>query len=610
MPGPWRLWVRLAGLGIGSIAALHGAAPLSADPALERADLSLPPLSSPPALSLQPGGGRVAEALAHYASALQFEASGNLREALVHFMAALERDPGNADLASRTAELAYSFQGRKEAIALLQRAVAARPADPAPYLNLARFCATYAPDDPFENDRVNQTLQTALNRFPERAEVRSFAVLTALMRGQRAEAAALLEKALKLEVKTPAFWLELARAAQKVWPLGEEQERDVHVPKVNAFYDRALALAAVPAGLRGGGAEAFSGSAVRLEVARYYLLSNQLQAAKDLCLQIVAKDAGEDALSARKLLVRLHEAFGEEGLSLAQQEAVVNLAPEDVEQRRMLARAYEMRDRYADAVPHLQAAIRQGGGDSEDYLHLGDLMLRSAQFEAAVELARRSVRLFPDQAMFHLQTALAERSLQHWDAAVQGFAEAEKMTLSGAGELNTPWFFFQYGMTLERAGKPDEAGRKLEKSITLTPGDDRETAASTMNYLGYMWLELDRNLEKAGELIRKANELVPDSAAYVDSLGWWHFKTGDYPQALKELQRALSLLPELKAEDAEIVEHVGRTYLKMNQPAKARAQFQKARDLMPPDEAVRKRIEEGLKAAGEKAKSVRPQTLP
>jgi tetratricopeptide (TPR) repeat protein len=122
-----------------------------------------------------------------------------------------------------------------------------------------------------------------------------------------------------------------------------------------------------------------------------------------------------------------------------------------------------------------------------------------------------------------------------------------------------------------------------------------------MNYLGYMWLELDRHLDKAGELIRKANELQPDSAAYIDSLGWWHYKKGDYPAALRELQRAAALLPEPQAEDAEIFEHLGRVHLALRQPEQARAVFEKARALNSPDDKVHKRIDEGLKAAAEAA---------
>lgn len=552
----------------------------------EQADLSLPPLASPPALHLQRDGERVAEALAHYTSALQFENSGKLREALDHYLAALAVDPANPDLAMHTAELAYSFKGRKEALVILQKAVEDSPDVPAPYLNLARFCATYAPDDPFENDRARQTLDTALQKFPKKAEVYGFAAVTYLTQGARADAIAVMEKGLRQEIPESSFWLTLGKAAQQIWPLAQAEMREEHVTRVNAYYAKALRHALGP-----------KHEAVQLEVAQYYLLSNQLPEARDLCEKMVAQNGN---LQARKLLHRLYDAFGEKDKALAQLVEIVKADPKDVEQRRLLASAYESRDDFANAVPHLEAAIQIGGGEGEDYLYLGELLLRAQLFDKVIQLSQRSVKLFPDQAMIYVQAALAQRSLQRWDKAIEAFEEADKMAESGQGELINHRFYFQYGITLERGGRHEDAGRIFEKSITLTPKDEVEAAANTMNYLGYMWLELDRHLDKAGELILKANELEPDNAAYIDSLGWWHFKKGDYPNAVKELQRAITLLAELQPDDAEIIEHLGQVYLKMNDLDKAREQFEKARSLQPTDVRVQKRILEGLKKTGVK----------
>lgn len=563
------------------------AAPLmgKTGPVSEQADLSLPALTSPAVFHLQPEGVRVAEALAHYTTALQFENAGKLREALEHYLASLTADPSNADLAMHTAELAYSFRGRAEALTILQKAVDVSPDTPAPYLNLARFCATYAPDDPFENDRARQTLDTALQKFPQSAEVYGFAAVTYLTQGLRNDAIAMMDKAAKQDIARPDFWLTLGRAAQQVWPLAQAEMREEHVKRVNVFYARALRHA--------------TGSKMepeRLEVAQYYLLSNQLAEAKDLCEKIVAQSGN---LQARKLLHRLYDAFNDKDRALVQLEEIVKADPKDVEQQRMLANAYEARNELPKAVPHLEAALQIGGGEAEDYLYLGEVMLRALLFEKVIQLSQRSVKLFPDQAMFFVQAALAQRSLQRWDKSIQSFEKAAALAETSQGELINHRFYFQYGITLERGGRHDEAGRIFEKSITLTPKDDVEAAANTMNYLGYMWLELDRHLDKAGELITKANELQPDNAAYVDSLGWWHFKKGEYPAAIKELQRAVSLLQGLQADDAEIIEHMGHVYLKMGDKAKAREQFEKARDLQPTDEKVKKRIEDGLKKAAE-----------
>jgi tetratricopeptide (TPR) repeat protein len=352
--------------------------------------------------------------------------------------------------------------------------------------------------------------------------------------------------------------------------------------RVNVFFDKALAL--TPTGKKG--------ESTRLEVAQFFLLSNQLDRARILCEQLSVQTGN---LQARKLLYRLYESAEEKDKSLDVLEKIVAEVPNDVEQRRLLVNAYILREMPAKAVPHLEVAIQLAGGEVSDYQELGDLLLKSQLYERLIQLSARSVKLYPTVPMFHVQAALAQRALLRWDKAIQSFERAHAMVENSQSELVNYRFYFQYGLTLERAGRSDDAGKMFEKAINLTPKEEVEDAANTMNYLGFMWLDQEKYLDKAGELIRKANELKPDNAAYIDSLGWWYFKKGDYSKALKELQRALGLIKVLESEDAEIVEHIAQTYFKMNDLEKARESFEQARALQPKEPKLLKRLEEGLK---------------
>jgi tetratricopeptide (TPR) repeat protein len=556
-------------------------AALGAPSTISMADLCLPPLQSPAHLDLKAEGDGRARALAHFSTALQFEAVGKLREALNHYLEVVKADPANGPLVMHTAELAYNFQGREAALKLLETSLAQRPDDPAPYLNLAQFCATYAPEDPFEKDRVEQTLGEALKRFPRSADVYGFAVTAYLSSGRRESAVKAMEQAGQQQVKSPRFWLAVGRAAQQVWPLGQADARETHAQKVNQFFEKALANAT------GKGAEN-----VRMEVAQYYLLSNQLDQARELCERMSA-DSGN--LQARKLLYRLYEAAGEKDRALSLLEKIVEDAPADVEQRRLLAGVYQAREEPARAAPHLEAAIQIGGGDAEDYRILSELLLRSQLLEKAVQVCQRAAKLFPDGAIFHYHAAVAYQALEQMEKAVASFAAAAEIVESGEGGLVKHRFYYLYGAALERAGRFEDAGRILEKSIALTPKDEIEAAATTMNHLGYMWVEQGMQLDNAGKLIKKANELEPDNHAYVDSLGWWHYKKGEYEEARKELERAIGLIKQLQPEDAEILEHLGHVHVKLGQPEQAREQFVKALELQPKDETVRRRIEDALK---------------
>ncbi|MGV3662610.1 MAG: tetratricopeptide repeat protein [Prosthecobacter sp.] len=533
-------------------------------------------------LLLKPGGEITADVLAHYSAALQFESSGKLRQALEHYLAVFKADPTNADLAAHTAGMAMQFQGRDAALKILEEAVKATPRSPAPLLNLARFCSTYPPEDLFEKeDRALQAVTTALTQFPTHAEVYDAAVLIHLTQNQRDKAVQVMEQGARQPSRDPQFWLALGRTAGRVWPLGQAEFQTEYRQKVEPFFEKALQHVTKR-----------DAEQVTLEVAQQCLLTNDLERARELCEKLVTE---HNSLEARKLLYRLYEAAEEKDKALATLEGIVKQAPTDAEERRLLAGEYEKRKQPQKAIPQLEAAIQNGGGEIGDYVKLGWQYFYTQRFEDMVRLGQRSIRLFPTHPFVHYQLAIAHRAREDWAASVRHFAEAEQHASANQAELLDHLFYYQYGITLERMERFEDASRMLEKSITLTPREESKTAANTLNFLGYMWLEQGSHLDKAGEFITKANELLPNQPAYIDSLGWFHYKKANYPAALKELQRAEALLQPVAPEDAEILEHIGLTYQALGDKPKALDYLERASALKTPDTRIRKRIEDGLK---------------
>jgi predicted Zn-dependent protease len=110
------------------------------------------------------------------------------------------------------------------------------------------------------------------------------------------------------------------------------------------------------------------------------------------------------------------------------------------------------------------------------------------------------------------------------------------------------------------------AEKELRRALELKPDFHQ-----ALNFLGYLYVEENRNLDEAETMIRKALELEPDNGAYVDSLGWLYFKKGNASESLKELQKASLLL-----EDPVIYDHLGDVYLKINDRAKAKLNWEKS----------------------------------
>lgn len=518
-----------------------------------------------------------AEGYAHYSAALQFENAGRMREALGHYKQAAMADPGNAELAFHTAELALNYENRATALKVLEDCIKASSASSAPSVNLARFLVTYPGEDPFEPDRATKVLSAALSRFPEDAILYREAVTLYLARSLHEEAVKALDLAAKQTVSDPEFWMETGKAAQQVWPLNHPDLKEQHRAKVNPFFERALKLA------RGT-----ARSDVELAIARYYLLSNQLEKAALVAEALNKRSPNPEAA---KLLIRLYLTLDREEESVALLEELLKATPSDVEQRRLLISMYERKEQFEKAVPHAEALIQAAGGDASDYMNLSRLLLLTRQTEKALQLTKRTLALFPNNPRFTLQAAWASRAMKLNDESLRYYEKTETLAQAVAPDLLNDRFYQSWGDTLQGMDKYDDAALKYQKSIALVPQDDPTQAAVVLNNLGYMWLDQGKNLDQAGEFIRKANQLSPKNPVYLDSLGWFHFKKGNYSEALKVLEEVEAAIKEPGAEDAEIFDHIGQTHAKLGNKEKAFEYFKKASGLDPTAVKIREHYE-------------------
>lgn len=521
-----------------------------------------------------------AKALARYSAALQAESEGDLRRALDHYRALVQEEPSQADLVRRAADLARRYGKDGEAEQMLLEAVKKQPNQAAPILRLIEYWDAYHAE-PEVRKRAYDLMAKAVEQFPGDVEVLSMAVVRELVGGQREQAMALLRDALERPGPTAAFWLALASVAQEVWPLGQPELADEHRAAVNAFYEKAL-QAAIKA----------KDVDRELEVAQFYLLSNQLDAAQGICEKMANRDGN---LTARKVLFRLYEAKELPDKAFAVLEGIVRDDPTDVTQRRLLADVLERRRRYPEAAAQLEAAIQVGTGSAADYEKLANLWLGLREPDRAVTLVTRAVRLFPDAPGFRAQLGMAYSAKDDLPRAIKAFEEADQMATDGGLVAFNHVFYFRYGVVLERADRHAEAAAQLEKSIEMTPESEPDQLANRLNYLGYMWADLGQHLDKAADLIKRAVELEPENPAFLDSLGWLYHKQGKHQDALEELQRAEALLKELQPEDAEILEHIAQVQEALGQREDAIKTLERAAALQTPDESVAKRVLDGLK---------------
>lgn len=132
----------------------------------------------------------------------------------------------------------------------------------------------------------------------------------------------------------------------------------------------------------------------------------------------------------------------------------------------------------------------------------------------------------------------------------------------------------------------EECWQNMEKLGSL-----RE--AEHANNVGYVATVLNHRLAEAGKLIRSALEAEPDNGAYMDSMAWYFYKTGNYEKAWEYIQNAVTAMED-EPSAGVTYDHAGDIALKLGRKKEALHYYRQALgDYLAPDldlQAVQKKI--------------------
>ena len=112
----------------------------------------------------------------------------------------------------------------------------------------------------------------------------------------------------------------------------------------------------------------------------------------------------------------------------------------------------------------------------------------------------------------------------------------------GNGDL-----LYARALAADGAGDKNRLVSDLNELVESEPDN-----AHALNALGYHFADNDIELERAETLLVRANELMPNDPAIMDSLGWLRYRQGQFPVAVNLLRAACTLF-----EDPEIAAHLG-----------------------------------------------------
>ncbi|QQE10982.1 tetratricopeptide repeat protein [Planctomycetota bacterium] len=178
-------------------------------------------------------------------------------------------------------------------------------------------------------------------------------------------------------------------------------------------------------------------------------------------------------------------------------------------------------------------------------------------------------RLIEDQTIKqpHVVVGMLWSALHRVDMAEQGETEVRKAMTRFPDHASD--IFFQWAILVESTG---DKQRSEELMIELLAANQNYAPAN--NQLGYRWVVRGENLHEAKAMIERAVKVEPENGAYMDSLGWAHYKLGEYKEAVSWL------LKSTQTADGEypvILSHLGDAYWAQGMKGEAIRVWEKAR---------------------------------
>lgn len=243
--------------------------------------------------------------------------------------------------------------------------------------------------------------------------------------------------------------------------------------------------------------------------------------------------------------------------------------------RSLWAQALENGGRREDAIRVLREVPSSSPYYANAQGQLASLLNAQGKSDEALRVAAEALAGTPDRS---LQLQLADLYI-----SLERYAEGEAVLdeVIAADGAKEDWrVIFARGAARERQGNWPEAEADLKHALELRP-----ESATVLNYLGYSWIDRGENLEEGFALIRRAVMLEPLSGHIIDSLGWAHYKLGQYEEAVDYLERAVELMPG----DPILNDHLGDAYWRAGRKLEATFQWERALTL-DPTEKDRERI--------------------
>ncbi len=342
------------------------------------------------------------------------------------------------------------------------------------------------------------------------------------------------------------------------------------------------------------------------EAANLSLRSRQLDKARSLYKQLI--DFDKNNAYYLSTYIDLIVMSGDYINGIAALESLIDIEGETAERLSQLGILYYKMENIVKAKPLFIKLINMNHFDVTIMHFLSNIYLEESILDSAGIIANQIIFHHPSDPRGYLDAALAELNNENPLGAIKILEPVNKKFFNE--------FSIQYllGSSYQQLEEYDKATIVLRQSLKIYPESRgaRHTlaiASDALNYwnesdslyegliasdtndvqalnnYSYSLVERNINLNKALEMAKKAIELEPDNAAYLDTIGWIYYKMENIDKALSFISKSV----ELDSNNAIVLEHLGDVLIAKNQIQEAIIYYLKALDIDKDNEILQQK---------------------
>jgi tetratricopeptide (TPR) repeat protein len=231
-------------------------------------------------------------------------------------------------------------------------------------------------------------------------------------------------------------------------------------------------------------------------------------------------------------------------------------------------------DRLAEAS--FRRVTELASWNAEAWVYLSSVFLQEDRYAEAVPVLEAAVKAVPREPRVNFFLGVAYNRVGRNEEAARALERARELSPKDVPTIS------QLALVYETMGRQTLTDSLYEEALRLEPDNHL-----ILNNYSYSLSERNIQIERALAMAKRAVEAQPQNPSYLDTIGWIYYRLGDYPKAEEYVLRAI----QSGDVSAVVHDHLGDIYQAMGDAERALEQWKIALRLDPGNAAFRAKVE-------------------